>query len=86
MLCNINLLLLRILGRWNKKQLNPVLIYGIRCHLIYKFSITNKEWQRLRLNMDSKCRSAWKKRIKNLQNQSKNPGAKVSFKWKISSK
>lgn len=53
-------------SRNNKKQLDPMMVYGIRCHLQYKFNITSKEWSRICQNMDSKCRSAWKRKIKNL--------------------
>lgn len=41
-------------------------IYGIRCHLLYKFSITERDWYRIKQNMDSKCRTAWKKKVRGL--------------------
>ncbi|KAF2360923.1 BEN domain [Trinorchestia longiramus] len=53
-------------SRNNKKQLDPMMVYGIRCHLQYKFAITTKEWSRICQNMDSKCRSAWKRKMKSL--------------------
>ncbi|XP_018007197.1 uncharacterized protein LOC108664997 [Hyalella azteca] len=51
-------------SRNNKKQLDPMMVYGIRCHLQYKFEITTKEWNRICQNMDSKCRSAFKRKQK----------------------
>lgn len=43
-------------------------IYAIKCHLIYHFNISEKQWERIKLKMDSKCRSAWKKRKLNEPN------------------
>ncbi|XP_066947307.1 protein BANP-like isoform X1 [Macrobrachium rosenbergii] len=53
-------------SRWNKRQLDPLMIFGIRCHLQYKFSITSKLWHKICQNMDSKCRSAWKRRFRGM--------------------
>ncbi|XP_059470311.1 protein BANP-like isoform X2 [Neocloeon triangulifer] len=49
-------------GKHGKKQLSPLMIYGIRCHLVHKFKITEKDWYRIKQNMDSKCRTAWRKK------------------------
>ncbi|KAK3856850.1 hypothetical protein Pcinc_036854 [Petrolisthes cinctipes] len=59
-------------SRWNKRQLDPLMIFGIRCHLLYKFNITTKLWHKIRQNMDSKCRSAWKRRIRGMVTQPRN--------------
>lgn len=53
-------------GKHGKKQLDPLMIYGIRCHLVYKFNIDKKDWYRIKQNMDSKCRTAWRKKVKGL--------------------
>lgn len=29
---------------------------------MFLFNITDKQWERIKQNMDSKCRTAWKKR------------------------
>ncbi|GFO05907.1 protein banp [Plakobranchus ocellatus] len=49
-------------GKHGKKQLDPLMIYGIRCHLIHRFSITESDWHRIKQNIDSKCRTAWRRR------------------------
>lgn len=49
-------------SKLGKKQLDPLMIYGIKCHLMHHFNISEKQWERIKQNMDSKCRSAWKKR------------------------
>ncbi|CAL4155268.1 unnamed protein product, partial [Meganyctiphanes norvegica] len=59
-------------SRWNKRQLDPLMIFGIRCHLVYKFNITSKAWHKICQNMDSKCRSAWKRRVRGMVGQSRN--------------
>nr|XP_053626187.1 uncharacterized protein LOC128684075 [Cherax quadricarinatus] len=59
-------------GRWNKRQLDPLMIFGIRCHLQYKFNISSKIWHKICQNMDSKCRSAWKRRIRGMVTQPRN--------------
>ncbi|XP_078740478.1 protein BANP-like [Lampetra fluviatilis] len=46
-------------GHHGKKQLDPLIVYGIRCHLIYKFGITECDWCRIKLAIDAKFRSAW---------------------------
>ncbi|XP_045106292.1 protein BANP-like isoform X2 [Portunus trituberculatus] len=58
-------------SRWNKKQLDPLMMFGIRCHLQYKFNINLKLWHKICQNMDSKCRSAWKRRIRGMVTQPK---------------
>ncbi|XP_059154254.1 protein BANP-like isoform X2 [Physella acuta] len=49
-------------GKHGKKQLDPLMIYGIRCHLIHKFGIAENDWHRIKQNIDSKCRTAWRRR------------------------
>lgn len=53
-------------GRHGKKQLDPLMIYGIRCHLIHRFSITEQDWHRIKQNIDSKCRTAFRRRLRGL--------------------
>ncbi|GAB6023059.1 hypothetical protein CHUAL_007150 [Chamberlinius hualienensis] len=53
-------------GRHGKKQLDPLIIYGIKCHLIHRFNITESDWHKIRLNMDSKCRTAFRRKLKGL--------------------
>ncbi|KAL1116947.1 hypothetical protein AAG570_004275 [Ranatra chinensis] len=53
-------------GKHSKQQLDPLLIYGIRCHLMYKFNITECDWIRIKQNIDSKCRSVWRRKEKGL--------------------
>ncbi|XP_078690177.1 protein BANP-like isoform X2 [Branchiostoma floridae x Branchiostoma belcheri] len=50
------------MGRHGKKQLDPLMIYGIRCHLISKFAITDADWHRIKQNIDSKCRTSFRRR------------------------
>lgn len=60
-------------GRHCKKQLDPLKIYAIRSHLLYKFNITERDWYRIKHNIDSKCRTAWRKKARGLPlNASKN--------------
>ncbi|XP_033626831.1 protein BANP-like [Asterias rubens] len=53
-------------GKHGKKQLNPLMIYGLRCHLIKHFDITDCEWHRIRMNIDSKCRTAFRRKQRGL--------------------
>ncbi|CAH1389634.1 unnamed protein product [Nezara viridula] len=53
-------------GKHSKRQLDPLLIYAIRCHLAYKFKITDKDWHRIKQNIDSKCRAVWRKKARGL--------------------
>uniref|UniRef100_A0A0B6ZK91 Protein BANP n=1 Tax=Arion vulgaris TaxID=1028688 RepID=A0A0B6ZK91_9EUPU len=48
-------------GKHGKKQLDPLMIYGIRCHLIHRFGIAESDWHRIKQNIDSKCRTAWRR-------------------------
>ncbi|KAK6185201.1 hypothetical protein SNE40_007487 [Patella caerulea] len=50
------------MGRHGKKQLDPLMIYGIRCHLIHRFNVTEGDWHRIKQNIDSKCRTAFRRR------------------------
>uniref|UniRef100_A0A8C4X7U3 Protein BANP n=1 Tax=Erpetoichthys calabaricus TaxID=27687 RepID=A0A8C4X7U3_ERPCA len=49
-------------SKHGKKQLDPLMIYGIRCHLFYKFGITESDWYRIKQSIDSKCRTAWRRK------------------------
>ncbi|OCT58594.1 hypothetical protein XELAEV_18001918mg [Xenopus laevis] len=49
-------------GKHGKKQLDPLMIYGIRCHLFNKFRITESDWYRIKQSIDSKCRTAWRRK------------------------
>nr|XP_016784180.3 protein BANP [Pan troglodytes] len=49
-------------GKHGKKQLDLLTIYGIRCHLFYKFGITESDWYRIKQSIDSKCRTAWRRK------------------------
>lgn len=49
-------------GIHGKKQLDPLMIYGIRCHLFHKFGITESDWYRIKQSIDSKCRTAWRRK------------------------
>nr|XP_032834837.1 protein BANP [Petromyzon marinus] len=50
------------LGRHGKKQLDPLMVYGIRCHLFHKFGIAECDWYRIKQSIDSKCRTAWRRK------------------------
>ncbi|XP_063440748.1 protein BANP-like [Mytilus trossulus] len=50
------------MGKHGKKQLDPLMIYGIRCHLIHRFGIAEADWHRIKQNMDSKCRTAFRRK------------------------
>ncbi|XP_070575940.1 protein BANP-like isoform X2 [Ptychodera flava] len=52
------------MGKHGKKQLDPLMIYGIRCHLIHKFGISETDWHRIKQNVDSKCRTAFRRKQK----------------------
>ncbi|XP_060771018.1 protein BANP isoform X2 [Neoarius graeffei] len=49
-------------GKHGKKQLDPLMIYGIRCHLFHKFGINESDWYRIKQSIDSKCRTAWRRK------------------------
>ncbi|XP_076307802.1 protein BANP-like isoform X2 [Tachypleus tridentatus] len=53
-------------GKHRKRQLDPLMVYGIRCHLIYKFGISPVDWMRIKQNLDSKCRTAFRRKQKGL--------------------
>ncbi|XP_041376209.1 protein BANP-like isoform X2 [Gigantopelta aegis] len=54
------------MGKHGKKQLDPLMIYGIRCHLIQRFGITENDWHRIKQNIDSKCRTAFRRKQKGM--------------------
>uniref|UniRef100_A0A8D8Z2L2 Protein BANP n=1 Tax=Cacopsylla melanoneura TaxID=428564 RepID=A0A8D8Z2L2_9HEMI len=49
-------------GKHNKMKLDPLLVYGIQCHLKYKFQIDDIKWFRIKQNMDAKCRALWRRK------------------------
>ena len=51
-------------GKHKKKQLNPLFIYGIYCHLQFIFNIQEPDWVRIKNNMEAKCRFLWKRKAK----------------------
>ena len=53
-------------GRHKKKQLDPLLVFGIYCHLQYMFSIDEADWVRIKNNMEAKCRFLWTRKSKGL--------------------
>lgn len=53
-------------GKHKKKQLDPLLLFGIYCHLKYVFNIKEQDWARIKQNMDAKCRFFWSRRHKGL--------------------
>ncbi|XP_014674495.1 PREDICTED: protein BANP-like [Priapulus caudatus] len=65
-------------GKHNKKQLDPLMVYGIRCHLIHHFNINEIDWYRIKQNLDSKCRSAHRRKVRG-QNISPGKGPLHSF-------
>ncbi|KAJ8302976.1 hypothetical protein KUTeg_019372 [Tegillarca granosa] len=54
------------MGKHGKKQLDPLMIYGIRCHLIHRFGVTEADWHRIKLNIDSKCRTAFRRKMRGM--------------------
>ncbi|XP_035225353.1 protein BANP-like isoform X1 [Stegodyphus dumicola] len=59
------------MGKHRKKQLDPLFIYGIRCHLSFHFGISEQDWNKIKQNIDSKCRTAFRKKMKGLPLQPK---------------
>ncbi|XP_023338977.1 protein BANP [Eurytemora carolleeae] len=53
-------------GRHKKKQLNPLFIYGIYSHLKYQYSISELDWNRLKNNIEARCRFLFKRKLKKL--------------------
>ena len=53
-------------GKHKKKQLDPLFIFGIYCHLQYVFNIDENDWVKIRNNMDAKCRFLWTRKSKGL--------------------
>ncbi|GIY24410.1 hypothetical protein CEXT_700451 [Caerostris extrusa] len=60
------------MGKHKKKQLNPLLVYGMKCHLNFHFGMTEQEWNKIKQNLDSKCRTAFRRKIKGLPLSPKN--------------
>ena len=53
-------------GKHKKKQLDPLFIFGIFCHLKYRFNIQEADWARIKNKMDAKCRFFWSSNCKGL--------------------
>ena len=53
-------------GKHKKKQLDPLTIFGIFCHLRYRFDIDEASWVRIKNNMEAKCRFLWTRRSRGL--------------------
>ena len=53
-------------GKHKKKQLDPLIIFGIFCHLRYRFDIDEPTWVRIKNNMEAKCRFLWTRRSRGL--------------------
>ncbi|GFV33788.1 protein BANP [Trichonephila clavipes] len=53
-------------GKHGKEQLDPLKLYGIKCHVMHMFGINHKEWLRMKQNIDSKCRFAFRRKRKGL--------------------
>ncbi|XP_037500424.1 protein BANP isoform X2 [Rhipicephalus sanguineus] len=49
-------------GRHGKRQLDPLRIFAIKCHLVHHFTINDYDWHRIKQNMDSKCRTAFRRK------------------------
>uniref|UniRef100_T1J676 Multiple inositol polyphosphate phosphatase 1 n=1 Tax=Strigamia maritima TaxID=126957 RepID=T1J676_STRMM len=54
------------MGKHGKSQLDPLMVYGIRCHLVAKFNVTDADWHRIKQNLDSKCRTAFRRKQKGM--------------------
>ncbi|XP_055951768.1 protein BANP-like isoform X2 [Argiope bruennichi] len=54
------------MGKHKKKQLDPLYVYGLKCHLNFNFGITEQDWNKIKQNLDSKCRTAFRRKIKGL--------------------
>lgn len=54
------------MGKHKKKQLDPLFVYGIKCHLNFHFGISELDWNKIKQNLDSKCRTAFRRKIKGL--------------------
>lgn len=53
-------------GKLGKHRLDPLVMYGIYCHLEHRFRITTKDWKRIQVHIDSKCRSAYRSKSRGL--------------------
>ena len=53
-------------GKHKKKQLDPLIIFGIFCQLRYRFDIDEASWVRIKNNMEAKCRFLWTRRSRGL--------------------
>ncbi|XP_075733316.1 uncharacterized protein LOC119176154 isoform X2 [Rhipicephalus microplus] len=53
-------------GRYGKQQLDPLRIFAIKCHLVHHFAINDLDWHRIKQNMDSKCRTAFRRKSRGM--------------------
>lgn len=42
------------------------LLPHLKGHLIHRFGITESDWHRIKQNIDSKCRTAWRRRVRGM--------------------
>ncbi|GAB6023627.1 hypothetical protein CHUAL_008394 [Chamberlinius hualienensis] len=70
-------------GKHKKKQLDPLMICGIWCHLRHRFGISESTWYKIRQSLDSKCRSAFR-RAKKLVQKSQLPDADFEMSSNVS--
>jgi len=49
-------------GKHQKKQLDPLIIYGIYCQLRHTYNISDADWTRIKNNMEAKCRFLWRRK------------------------
>ncbi|XP_003748500.1 protein BANP [Galendromus occidentalis] len=54
-------------SKYGKQKLNPVYVYAILCHLVFTFNISESDWDRIKLSIDSKCRTAFRRKRKALE-------------------
>jgi len=50
-------------GKHQKKQLDPLIIYGIYCQLRHTYNISDADWTRIKNNMEAKCRFLWRRKM-----------------------
>lgn len=58
-------------GKHGKHRLDPLLMYGIQCHVEKHFSITSEDWKQIQIHIDSKCRSAYRCKSRGLPRTSR---------------
>lgn len=53
-------------GKHGKKQLDPIKILGIKYHVQHMFGTNEEGWRYIRRNLDSKCRTAFRRKSKGM--------------------